>query len=609
MNRHRPTPTEEENHHLVVATSSDDGGDDHEHNNRSNNRTLWLWAQLLLFLGVVVVLRCLSTTDPAILQGGNDENQHVTSGAQLLTFLVIVGVIHRFGPKNNNEQQQGDVVVEAKKDKDTVENNNHQMEWAQLGLFLGVVLTLGILSNSSMTNDTTLVINVSDVLKTMSSNSHTFDIGPKATFLVDFKGEQEQGGDNNVVIVNNLGPHKASLFVEKSCKDPAFGVRWQGDALVGIKLQEESNQQVWSGTFYFPFEGNYKLEAYWYGCGGQDPKTVQLDLDSGSSIHVKGLSSSSSSTTVMMAETNANTSLYPNSAWVSSQKLSLSDDNNDNDVKGQPYIWFDPKVPTEKATLFHLKETIVAKEGTVGEEHGTYQFGKLSNYELVCWFGSESAEQLRASFLELRPLVWSGQRPFKFHYYPTKHLVRPDRDWDDHKAQAFRKCKHILVSMDEMESDDDSSQLSQMEYQSQVETLLSHLQKAFPDETFPIWMLTVNDPPFQATSTSTTTTKKCHTPTLPRTSDHPCNDALRDLFAKGSLQSRVQLLDNTDLTLPQLGENKKDTMAVIAMRIFVFVGKRVEEWRAAGQSGFVGGLKRGEVVEPNFELIRYNEWH
>jgi uncharacterized membrane protein len=543
----RRHPTGE--NHLVVAASGD-----HENIIPTDTESnIKLWAQLFLFLGVVVVLRFLSTAGPAINAG----EHHVNSGAQLLTFLVVVVAIHLFG--SNEPENNGYTVA-----KNHVESNN-KMAWAQLGLFLGVVITLGFLSIA----DITPVINVNTVLKTMSSNSQSFDIGPGATFLVDFtKGDQ---GDSV-----NLGPHKAALFVEKYCMDPAFWVRLQGDALVGVKLQEESNKQVWSGIFSIPMAGKYKLEAHWYGCGGKDPRKT-LDLHS---IDAKKSS--------IVAENL--TSLYPNSAWVSSKKLPQSDDVM------QPYIWLDPNVPADKTTLLKLKDTIVAKEGTAGE-HIFYKFDQLSNYEIVCWFGSHSAEQLWGSFLELRPLISPGQRPFKFHYHPTKNLVHPDRDWSNHTAEFFRKCKHILVSVDEMEDDS----LSQMEYQSQVETLLNHLQKAFPDETFPIWMFTVNDPPAQATN--------CHTPTLQRTSDHPCNDALRDLFSKGSLQSRVQLLDNTDLTLPQLGENKQDTMAVISLRIFVLLGKRVQEWRAAGQTGFIGGLKRGEVVEPNFELIRYEGWH
>ena len=68
-------------------------------------------------------------------------------------------------------------------------------------------------------------------------------------------------------------------------------------------------------------------------------------------------------------------------------------------------------------------------------------------------------------------------------------------------------------------------------------------------------------------------------------------------------------MDNTDISLPQLGENALDVFSVIALRIFVIVGKRVQEWREAGQVGHVNGLTRGDKEEPNFELVPYTGWN
>ena len=111
--------------------------------------------------------------------------------------------------------------------------------------------------------------------------------------------------------------------------------------------------------------------------------------------------------------------------------------------------------------------------------------------------------------------------------------------------------------------------LSQQEYQSQVETFLNHLVKAIPDDTFPIWMLTTMENPEQPST--------CHNPTLPKSSEHPCNLALKELFKNSPFPSRVQLLDNTDLSLPQLGDNKTDIAAVVALRLYVVIGKKVQE--------------------------------
>lgn len=109
---------------------------------------------------------------------------------------------------------------------------------------------------------------------------------------------------------------------------------------------------------------------------------------------------------------------------------------------------------------------------------------------------------------------------------------------------------------------------------------------------------------------------------LPRTSHHPCNDALFNLFRESGdpkkpreFSERVHLLDNTKISLPpsllQIANGniqKQIVDATIALRIFVLVGKKVQEWRAAGQHGQVDGLHRGGLVEPNFDLVPYTGW-
>lgn len=162
----------------------------------------------------------------------------------------------------------------------------------------------------------------------------------------------------------------------------------------------------------------------------------------------------------------------------------------------------------------------------------------------------------------------------------------------------FRKCKHVLVSLDEMDQ-----QLTQDEYRQQATTFLNHLVKLLNDVTFPIWMFTLLEPPQH--------TANCRNPKMPRTSDHPCNDVLLDLFRPDQKQfpEQVHLLDNTDLTLPRFDEcNHVDVLTVIALRAYVFVGKQVAAWRKVGQKGLVDGLHRNGTVEPNFELVPYTAW-
>jgi hypothetical protein len=211
--------------------------------------------------------------------------------------------------------------------------------------------------------------------------------------------------------------------------------------------------------------------------------------------------------------------------------------------------------------------------------------------------GSDSASKIRGEFMAMRRALFAQQRPFKFHYYNISIFERPDREWATSVKKRVRKCNYILVSMDDIRES-----LSQDEYKFQVTTFLGHLTKVIHDDTFPIIMLTVSEPPMYASN--------CHSPSMARSSDHPCNDVLKHLFRPEAklFPDRVRLLDNTDLSLPQFDENRQDIAAVIALRVYVLVGKQVAEWRAMGQHGMIDGLHRNNTVEPNEVLIPYDGW-
>ena len=100
---------------------------------------------------------------------------------------------------------------------------------------------------------------------------------------------------------------------------------------------------------------------------------------------------------------------------------------------------------------------------------------------------------------------------------------------------------------------------------------------------------------------------------LPRSTDHPCNDALRHVFndkEKLLLPPNVHFMDNTDLSLPHFDDERSraDVIAVIAYRMYVVVGKGVADWRVAGQKGDIKGLHRNGTLEPNFVLEPYEGW-
>ena len=172
---------------------------------------------------------------------------------------------------------------------------------------------------------------------------------------------------------------------------------------------------------------------------------------------------------------------------------------------------------------------------------------------------------------------------------------KPDQGWATESKLKFRKCKNIIVSVDELKN-----ALSQDEYKQQVSTFLKHLVKMFDDDTFPIWMLTVNLPSVPNATSMCTGPKR-------RTNHHPCNDALFDLFGAGkAFPDRVRLLDNTDLTDPLLDEGLQDSVAVIAMRIFAIAGQQVHTWRQSNQRGTVEGLIRNGTLEPNIVFTVYD---
>ena len=153
--------------------------------------------------------------------------------------------------------------------------------------------------------------------------------------------------------------------------------------------------------------------------------------------------------------------------------------------------------------------------------------------------------------------------------------------------------------------------LSYNEYLSQITTFINHLIKAF-DETFPIWIFSIMEPPMLANNCFNTTTDGEKILTTIQNNEHPCNILLKNLINRQDgtssvFPNRVRLLDNTDLSLAHWERSEHNSIvATVALRIFVLVGQKVNEWRSVGQRGTVKGLVRNGITEPNFELIPYN---
>ena len=345
----------------------------------------------------------------------------------------------------------------------------------------------------------------------------------------------------------SLGPHEVILRVGRSCENPGFWMRLEGSALVGVNLKQGMNKDIWRGKFMIPMDGKYMVVVHWYGCDGQSlMKEIRMGL-------VK----------VMGSKSNYGTEpLCSRGAWVTANRFP-----GGIAQVSQPFVWFNP-YSHFKIDFISAGNSVIAKEALLGPNHDN-KFEWLESYENLCWIGSESAESIWKAFLALSKLV-SDQPSSKFQYYPSHSIVEWDSEWDHALGTSFRSCKIILVSIDEIREP-----TSQQDYKLQVETFLNQLVNAFPDDTFPILMFTMMESPERPS--------QCHNLSLGRSTEHPCNVALKNLFQKSPFPRRVQLLDNTDVTLPQLGENKKDSILVVASRIFVCIGKILEEWKLADQ--------------------------
>ena len=407
------------------------------------------------------------------------------------------------------------------------------------------------------------------------------EVGTEASLRIKLELTQTTSDDKTVI--NTRGPHNVELeLTSKVCLFPRFWMRLVGDALVGVELQQDSrNKRIWKGSFSLPMPGTYRVDARWYGC--TPDQTIWTGLKE--TIEFKALDPSGDS---VVAKASEDGSLFADSAWVTVTA----------GPGGRPqYVWKRPQHEALPEKVIRIDESTapVVKEGTLRQSDGIYKFHQLGNYELVCFVGSQSASDIREKFLKLRPHLARGQRPFKFHYYYVTDMIHPDKEWNTASKERVRKCKHILFSLDEMETP-----VSQSEYKEQMTTFVGHLLKLMNDDTFPIWLFTVNEPPMRATS--------CNAPFRDRTTNHPCNDVLKDLFRSKAFPDRVHLLDNTDLSNPQFDENRDDVLTIIALRVFVFVGKQVSTWRAMGQMGKIDGLHRNGSIEPNFKLVPYEGW-
>lgn len=362
--------------------------------------------------------------------------------------------------------------------------------------------------------------------------------------------------------VVGLGPHAMRVLIEGDCPQPRLHVRLHGDALVNIAIQND-----WSASFDMPVEGSYKVDAKWFGCEGSSSTPV-------SPAEAVAFTAKEGGYAPRMVSSNSSSPSFPTGFWLSKAKFPSQET-----IKSD-YVWLpiEMRNSTLPTTFYQESKATTVMEGNPIPG----AFSKLSNYEVVCFVGSPSAAgAYHQAFLSLRAQISSAQRPFKFHYYKVTDFTKPDQHWTD--RHMSRKCKHTLVSVDELDMD-----LSQQEYKQQVKEFLEGVVKCLHDDTFVVWMFTVNH-------VLPTSNRLCHSTSTTSQYHHPCNTALLELFQEKALPDWVKLLDNTDLSYAQ--PEAKDLVATIAMRIFALIGFKVELWRKVGQAGRVDGLHRNGQIE------------
>jgi hypothetical protein len=341
-----------------------------------------------------------------------------------------------------------------------------------------------------------------------------------------------------------------------------------GTALVSIPLEpENSDKNRWTASFAFPLDGSYRLEARWYGC---NPDLSEYSSPPNSiSFLVRGRTSPES----LQSYRSSVTDIFPVGFWASKGAFKASQDISSD------YVWVSDNQkhllsvvkPTLKSETALGISSLLEYEGSIANSG----LRDLSPSDVICWLGSTSSTLIRASFLSLRSQIDDSKRQLKFPYIPLDDLDYAEFSWED-TQKSLEKCKIVIVSMDEI-----VDEISQADYKKQVEGILYQILKSMDDEAYPVWLMTVNSPPM-----SSSVSKMCHTPSR-FTHNHPCNDALFELFDKNrrnGFPPQIKLMDNTDLRDPQFDANLKDLYAVISMRVYTLISAEVNEWRSTNQT-------------------------
>ena len=261
-------------------------------------------------------------------------------------------------------------------------------------------------------------------------------------------------------------------------------------------------------------------------------------------------------------------------------------------------------------TLSTPNSLLPASDDNQGTSNVQY-FNQLSNYELVCWLGDEDAKRYWHSFLNVYPLFGSrGQKPFKFKYIRLPDISEPTKYI---KEMTYDKCKILFISYG-LERFDAGIALG--DYREEVQTLLKHIEKSHPDQTFPVWVLS----PRSDTSIPEKTTGCVEATGYPdRTPDRMYNyiAEVRKIFngtqGKFEPDSRTHFMDNSDITeafwhihniVATKDSASRTSRTMEALRCMEKIAQTVKAWRSVNQIGTLNGLMKEGTLTPNDILFK-----
>lgn len=243
------------------------------------------------------------------------------------------------------------------------------------------------------------------MLPSKSANGIKFPLSRDATLFVSFL-ESKTPKATGVL----LGPHPIEVQVSSACANPRFWIRFVGDALVFVRMEQAADKTQWVGEVTFPKPGSYTLEGRWYGCKGDEMTWAPFE---GNTLSIQTMNQSGET-----ASSGAHQGIFAKGAWIYTKSIRF------NDVSLHPFMWMSPTVKPDVGSFIKINDNrLIAKDGVVLPNTNFFDFNSLSNYELV-WYVSYHRESIIPLFKSAysrcimlctsMAVLWEARRPRKF---------------------------------------------------------------------------------------------------------------------------------------------------------------------------------------------------